>query len=418
MKSDPTLAQQHPILRSCAAIDAALKEVSDVDPVFMTTADKAVALLTLQAEQDRIGELKLRVLGTAADVADEAGSRSPGAWLALRGRVWMPVGRREEKLAAALAAHEQVRAAVASGEASLDQAQEIVAALAALPAELDEGLIWKAESVLVSYCAEFGPKQLRRLGTRLLDVLAPEIADAAEERWLRRLEREARARTRLTMASQGDGTTKISAVVPDATAALFKAQLHTFTSPRRDRAGEQERDPASGERLAYDEQLGRAFCSLLEHVPVDRLPRHGNTTVSVVATIELDKLLAGVGGGTLSSGEPISAGEARRLACQTGVIPAVLGTKSEVHDLGRRARLFTAGQRKALAIRDRECRAEGCDIPAAWCEAHHRQPWSTGGRTDLADGVLLCSRHHHLVNDDHYDTSWLPNGDVRFHRRR
>ena len=394
-------------------IDAALKSVSDVDPIFMTTADKAAALLILQAEQDRVGELKLRVLGTAADVADAAGSRSPGAWLAFRAHLETPAARREEKLAVALAGYEAVRAAVSSGHASLAQAEVIVSALAALPDELAGDLVAKAEALLVGYCAEFGPKQLRRLGARLLDVLAPDIADAAEERRLRRLEREARARTRLTMASQGDGTTRISATVPDSTAAAFKAQLHAFTSPRR----EQERDPASGERLAYDEQLGRAFCSLIEHVPVDRLPQHGNTAVSVVATIALDKLLAGVGGGTLSSGEQLSAGEARRLACQTGVIPAVLGTRSEVLDLGRRARLFTAGQRKALAIRDRECRAEGCEIPAAWTEAHHRRPWSKGGRTDLADGVLLCSRHHHLVHDERYDTRWLPNGDVRFHRR-
>jgi len=414
MTSEPTTAQ-HPILRSCAAIDAALKSVADVDPVFMSTADKAVALVTLQAEQDRIGELKLRVLGAADDVADEAGSSSPGMWLALRSRVAVPAARREEKLAAALAAHVEVREAVASGQASLDQAAVVVAALAALPAEIDAELRAKAQTLLVGYCAEFGPKQLKRLGERLMDVLAPEIADAAEERRLRQLEREARARTQLSMVSQGDGTTRINAMVPDTTAAQFKAQLHAFTSPRR--AGADDRDPASGDRLGYDELMGRAFCSLIEHVPVDRLPQHGNSPVSVVATIELDKLLAGIGGGTLSSGEQISAGEARRLACQSGLIPAVLDTRSEVLDLGRKARLFTGGQRKALMIRDRECRAEGCETPAAWCEAHHRQPWSTGGRTDLADGVLLCSRHHHLVHDDHYTTTWLPSGDVQFHRR-
>ena len=164
--------------------------------------------------------------------------------------------------------------------------------------------------------------------------------------------------------------------------------------------------------------LGLAFCSLIEHVPVDRLPVHGNTAVSVVATIDLDRLTSGLGGGTLSTGERLSAGEARRLACQAGVVPAVLGSKGEVLDLGRRQRFFTSGQRKALEICDRHCRAEGCDTPAAWAEAHHRDPWSRGGRTDLADGVLLCSRHHHLVHDTTgYDHRWLPNGDVRFHRR-
>ena len=71
-----------------------------------------------------------------------------------------------------------------------------------------------------------------------------------------------------------------------------------------------------------------------------------------------------------------------------------------------------------MIIRDRECRAEGCTIPAAWCEANHwGRPWAQGGHTDLKDGVLLCNWHHHRVHDTTYDSSRMPNGDVRFSRR-
>ncbi|WP_323368692.1 MULTISPECIES: HNH endonuclease signature motif containing protein [unclassified Nocardioides] len=68
-------------------------------------------------------------------------------------------------------------------------------------------------------------------------------------------------------------------------------------------------------------------------------------------------------------------------------------------------------------MRDRECRADGCTIPATWCEAHHRQPWSAGGKTDLDNGMLLCSHHHHLIHDDRYLHQRMPNGDLRFVRR-
>ena len=72
-----------------------------------------------------------------------------------------------------------------------------------------------------------------------------------------------------------------------------------------------------------------------------------------------------------------------------------------------------------MIIRDRECRAEGCTIPAAWCEAHHwGRPWAQGGRTDLKDGVLLCNWHHHRAHDPTYDSSRMPNGDVRFSQGR
>ena len=87
-------------------------------------------------------------------------------------------------------------------------------------------------------------------------------------------------------------------------------------------------------------------------------------------------------------------------------------------DLGRSRRLFSPAQRKALALRHTTCATEGCTIPARWCEAHHAgKPWSQGGRTDLAEATLFCSRHHHLAHDPAYDLRRLPDGSYRFHRR-
>jgi hypothetical protein len=147
----------------------------------------------------------------------------------------------------------------------------------------------------------------------------------------------------------------------------------------------------------------------------------------VIVTIPLDALrrdlatgdLVGTGAvpGDAPAPDAVSAAQARRLACTAHVIPAVLGGSSEVLDLGRGRRLFSAAQRRALLLRDRHCRAEGCDIPGTWTEAHHWDPWHRGGRTDLADGVLLCHHHHHRVHDPQYSADRLTNGDVRFHRR-
>jgi hypothetical protein len=80
--------------------------------------------------------------------------------------------------------------------------------------------------------------------------------------------------------------------------------------------------------------------------------------------------------------------------------------------------LFSPAQRKALAIRDKECTTDGCTVPAAWCEAHHaNHPWAQGGRTDLGDGKLLCSFHHHRAHDPGWQVHHLPNGSTTFHRR-
>src|SRR5690606_6958706 len=112
------------------------------------------------------------------------------------------------------------------------------------------------------------------------------------------------------------------------------------------------------------------------------------------------------------------AAQARRLACSARIIPAVLGSNSEILDLGRGQRLFSKAQRRALLPRDKTCRAQGCDIPGTWSEAHHMVPWSQGGATDLENSALLCSKHHHRAHDTSYDMTRLTNGDIRFARRR
>lgn len=86
-------------------------------------------------------------------------------------------------------------------------------------------------------------------------------------------------------------------------------------------------------------------------------------------TVPLDELLDDLGVADTDHGGPVTADEARRLACTAGIIPAVLGKKSEVLDLGRTARLFSPAQRKALTVGHPHCRAEGCTVPAAWCDA-------------------------------------------------
>ena len=103
--------------------------------------------------------------------------------------------------------------------------------------------------------------------------------------------------------------------------------------------------------------------------------------------------------GSRAAGTLLSAGTVRRLACDADVIPVVLGADGEVLDVGRAARLFTRGQRRALTHRDGGCSWPGCDAPAAWVRAHHVIHWVDGGRSDLGNAALLCQRHHTFVHD-------------------
>ncbi|HTW13515.1 MAG TPA: DUF222 domain-containing protein [Nocardioides sp.] len=424
----------HPIRLAAAEIAGVLKSVADVNPAFMTTPDKAAALVELAAVEVRVAELRLRISADAADVAEETGARDVGAWAAAATHRRRGDCAAEFRLALALADRPVLATALREGRVNLEQAHVIATALAKLPAEVSSSVVDEAEAALVGYADRFDPTELARLGRRILDVIAPEIAEAVEARHLADLEASAQQRMRLGLRALGDGTTRISGLIPDASAARLATYLHAFTNPRRDDAdstlvevrAERAAKPSepSSSPVPYGRKTAQAFCHLLETLDPTRLPIHGGDATTLVVTMSLDSLRADLATATLGNPAPgdshdrITAAEARRLACTAGIVPAVLDGKSEVLDLGRSQRFFGRSQRRALALRDKECRAEGCHIPAPWCEAHHAgTPWAAGGRTDLADGLLLCSHHHHRAHDPTYATERLPDGGVRFHRR-
>jgi hypothetical protein len=432
MTSSP-LVQQHPIVAAAVTVRATLKSVADANPAFMSTDDKAVALRELVAAEAQLAELRLRVLADAGDLAASSGSKDAAGWLAHHTRMRFEDARADLALATALDRQRPALAAsMRAGTTTLAQAHVIRRAIDALPSSVDADTAARAEAHLVEQAAEFGPKELGRIGRRILDVVAPEIAEAVEAQRLGDLEAHAEEQTRLTMRRLGDGTTRISIRAPDASGTRFATYLEAFASPRKESRDEEKvgegtaHDPVA--RLSYPKKMGRAFLAFLEAIDADRLPAHGGNATTVMVTIPFDQLLLDlgtahlVGGGLVPGEDPtddrITASHARRLACTAKILPVVLSGDSRPLDLGRTRRLFSGAQQRAMALRDRTCRAEGCNIPATWCEAHHLRPWSVGGRTDLDDGILYCSHHHHRAHDAQYDTERLANGDTRFHRRR
>lgn len=408
----------HPVLAAAASCASALKSVTDTNPTFMTSDDKATALVELARVEAQVAELRLRVMADAGDLAGNSAHRDAAGWVHHHTRARFEDTRADLRLAVALARRYAVlAAAMREGAANLAQAHVIATALDDLPREIPTDIVTKAEETLVGHCADLDPRQLARLGRRIVDVVAPEIAEAAEAKRLAELEAHAHRRTRLSLRRCGDGTTRLSGLLPDAAATRLATYLEAFTNPRKHVDGvDEEVDPWM--HMPYPRRMGQAFCQLLETLDPRRLPLHAGDATTVIVTLDLESLRTELGVAEVLGGDTITAAEARRLACTAQIIPAVLGGTSEPLDLGRSQRLFTAAQRKALLLRDRTCRAEGCTIPGRWCEAHHLQPWAHGGRTDLDDGILYCSYHHHCAHDPTYTATRLPNGDIRFHRRR
>ncbi len=406
---------RHPVSATVDAVGSALADVAEV-PVWAMSPDETAATLTELARLTaQVAALEARVAGHAdrVDVAESTGATSTANWWAHATRQTRATTHRKLWLAAGLDTCARVRDALTAGHVVADQAEAIIRALEALPDDLDAGIRDQAEQRLVELAADHDAKHLKVLGRRILDVVAPEIGEAHEAKLLAREERAAAAKVRLTMHDDGHGTTYGRFSVPTAQGEMFRKALLAHAAPKHRAAV----DGGLGERRPSPERMGQAFVDYIERYPADRLPNAGGLNATVVVTMTLDALRGGLEAAQLDTGAVISAAQARRLACEAGIIPAVLGGDGVVLDLGRKRRFHTPAQRIALSIERGGCEADGCDYPPGLCHAHHDTAWSRDGGTSVRNGRLLCPRHHARAHDPAFTMTKLATGKVQFVRR-
>ncbi|MDH3731678.1 MAG: HNH endonuclease, partial [Acidimicrobiia bacterium] len=142
-----------------------------------------------------------------------------------------------------------------------------------------------------------------------------------------------------------------------------------------------------------------------------------------------------VANGILADGTPLPTGVVEQLACGSDLFALVLSADGDPLWMGRRTRLATDAQWRALIAGDGGCGVCGAD--PSMCEAHHIVAWQppgsdvsakpelegtrsnpqgcrvAGGPTNIDNLVLLCRHHHHLVHDNGWsltrsaDGTWI-----------
>jgi hypothetical protein len=318
-----------------------------------------------------------------------------------------------------------IASAVLSGDLGVEGADRVIRALAPVADAVEPDLLRQATSTLAVEGATCNTDELGTLARGVRDTL-DRLGVADRERHLR----EQRA---LRKSAVIDGLRRVTLVLDPESDVILTGAIEAAMSPRlggprfvdsaeQDRATRMVDDPRSNEQMALDVLvdlvrigvdrddgtiLGSVKPALRVTIPFADLTRAVDTfghehpeTDTGVAWLE-------------GSSEPFSAATARRLLCDTGALPIILGGAGEPLDLGRTRRLFSPVQRVALANRDGGCRWPGCDRQPSWCEAHHTNPYSTGGTTDLTNGVLLCRRHHLLLHNHGWRIEHTPSKELQ-----
>ncbi len=81
-------------------------------------------------------------------------------------------------------------------------------------------------------------------------------------------------------------------------------------------------------------------------------------------------------------------------------------------DQGRSTRLANRAQRRALRAMYATCGIPGCTVGFDRCEVHHIIWWRNGGRTDLANLLPVCTRHHAKIHHDGWTIALRPNREL------
>jgi hypothetical protein len=387
-----------------AVVDAAEESLAAIEQVLHQCQgwDLGPAMGRLDALARRVEAAKVAVLGDALERGEVPGSTCATAvgWVL----EWAPsyrcggagdlvrvaqacIGKPVGLSATHVLDHgsvQRLRACVLSGRVGVRGAAVALAEMAKLGPRLTPQALPTVWEGFLQVAAESGPQDIRGLRERI-------IARYGREREFQVRQDRLKHGVSLSRGRADDGMVEYLLRLDPEGASVLEAAIGPLSAP----------NPVDGvsDLRSSDQRRGDALVEVCRRSAAAGGDAPATTKSQLFVTMNLDELKDACGSGTvLGEGTLLAPETVRRIACDAGIIPVVLGTDGEILDLGRTKRLFTPGQLKVLWLRDRGCTIPGCGVPPAWCDAHHVIHWANGGATDLSNAALLCGRHHTIVH--------------------
>ncbi len=272
--------------------------------------------------------------------------------------------------------------ALAAGDIGSEAVDVIRKTLKDLP-DLEPEKLALAESTMVAQAAEDDPNALARFGTRVRAIVDPDGPPPPDPE-------PAQPARMLHTRARRDGGIDFRGHLPAEDAHLLHPVIRKGEQRPSDPAD--DRGPAERTADAFVETLRMAA-----QCPAN--PAKNGLRTPVAITISYQDLVKDLDERILIGPDTyLTAREARRIACDSHLFPAVLGSKSEPLDIGVGAYVVPAHIRRALILRDGGCAFPSCGAPASVCDAHHVVHWSNHGPTKVDNLVLLCPHHHRLIH--------------------
>lgn len=338
-------------------------------------------LLTLIAELDR------------REAWAGAGMLSCAHWLSWRAGLGLGAARERVRVARVLPDRPDVQAAFHAGRMTWSQVRAVTRV-----AEPDDGIDW------VELAEHSSAAQLERLtrGIRRAQRLEEDAADpeAAQHRMRTRTRYDDDGTMVITIRASAEDGAVILAGLEAQRAALDKAAASADVPAGTPPPPPGDPAPQEAASATVTEALLELTRSALDQQRATRPLLARRTRSPLVAHVDPLSGWARLRDGELLPPSSLRAA-LRSLPGRSGRPDAVRPlSAADVtrHDSGRRTREVSQPLRDLLGAVD----GERCRFPACTrrhrLHAHHLRYWSQGGRTDLANLLLLCSRHHTLVH--------------------